>query len=215
MTRIALLSDTHAYWDERYAKYFAECDEIWHAGDIGSLELANRLQDIRPLKAVHGNIDGGELRRIYPETLTWQCEEAKIMMTHIGGYPGKYDPRIRKQLYATMPDLFISGHSHILKVQYDPTLSCLHINPGAAGLQGWQTVRTLVRFTIDGKQFKDLEVIELYADPKTLPLTPPQGRGVVTTYLCPHQRNIILPPLVGGYGEGSPLTRINHDWHHS
>lgn len=161
MTRIALLSDTHAYWDERYAKYFAECDEIWHAGDIGSLELANRLQDIRPLKAVHGNIDGGDLRRIYPETLTWQCEEAKIMMTHIGGYPGKYDPRIRKQLYATMPDLFISGHSHILKVQYDPTLSCLHINPGAAGLQGWQTVRTLVRFTVDGKQFKDLEVIEL------------------------------------------------------
>ena len=161
MTRIALLSDTHAYWDERYAKYFAECDEIWHAGDIGSLELANRLQDIRPRKAVHGNIDGGDLRRIYPETLTWQCEEAKIMMTHIGGYPGKYDPRIRKQLYATMPDLFISGHSHILKVQYDPTLSCLHINPGAAGIHGFHKVRTLVRFTIDGGAFSDLEVIEL------------------------------------------------------
>ena len=161
MKRIGLLSDTHGYWDERYARYFAECDEIWHAGDIGSQELAMRLNEIRPLKAVYGNIDGGELRRSYTETLRWQCEDANIMMTHIGGYPGKYDPRIRKQLLAAPPDLFISGHSHILKVQYDPALSCLHINPGAAGLQGWQTVRTLVRFTIDGKQFKDLEVIEL------------------------------------------------------
>ena len=161
MKRIGLLSDTHGYWDERYARYFAECDEIWHAGDIGSPELAMRLNEIRPLKAVYGNIDGGELRRSYTETLRWQCEDANIMMTHIGGYPGKYDPRIRKQLLAAPPDLFISGHSHILKVQYDPALSCLHINPGAAGLQGWQTVRTLVRFTIDGKQFKDLEVIEL------------------------------------------------------
>ena len=161
MKRIGLLSDTHGYWDERYARYFAECDEIWHAGDIGSPELAMRLNEIRPLRAVYGNIDGGELRKIYTETLEWQCEDASILMTHIGGYPGKYDPRIRKRLQANPPDLFISGHSHILKVQYDPTLSCLHINPGAAGLQGWQTVRTLVRFTIDGKQFKDLEVIEL------------------------------------------------------
>ena len=161
MKRIGLLSDTHGYWDERYARYFAECNEIWHAGDIGSQELAMRLNNIRPLKAVYGNIDGGELRKIYTETLEWQCEDASILMTHIGGYPGKYDPRIRKRLLANPPDLFISGHSHILKVQYDPTLSCLHINPGAAGLQGWQTVRTLVRFTIDGKQFKDLEVIEL------------------------------------------------------
>ena len=161
MKRIGLLSDTHGYWDERYARYFAECDEIWHAGDIGSPELAKRLNDIRPLKAVYGNIDGGELRRTYTDILRWQCEEARIMMTHIGGYPGKYDPRIRKELLASPPDLFISGHSHILKVQYDSALSCLHINPGAAGLQGWHTVRTLVRFTIDGKQFKDLEVIEI------------------------------------------------------
>ena len=161
MKRIGLLSDTHGYWDERYARYFAECDEIWHAGDIGSPELAMRLNEVRPLRAVYGNIDGGELRRTYTETLRWQCEDASILMTHIGGYPGKYDPRIRKQLLAAPPDLFISGHSHILKVQYDPALSCLHINPGAAGLQGWQTVRTLIRFTIDGKQFKDLEVIEL------------------------------------------------------
>lgn len=161
MKRIGLLSDTHGYWDERYAKYFAECDEIWHAGDIGSQELAERLAALRPLKAVFGNIDGGELRRIYTETLRWQCEDATILMTHIGGYPGKYDPRIRRELTANPPDLFISGHSHILKVQYDPTLSCLHINPGAAGLQGWQTVRTLVRFTVEGKEFKNLEVVEL------------------------------------------------------
>ena len=161
MKRIGLLSDTHGYWDERYIKYLGECDEIWHAGDIGSLDLAMRLQEIAPFKAVFGNIDGRELRQLYSESLSWQCEDAKILMTHIGGYPGKYDPRIRKTLYSTLPNLFISGHSHILKVQYDPILSCLHINPGSAGIQGWHTVRTLVRFSIDGKLFKDLEVIEI------------------------------------------------------
>ena len=161
MKRIGLLSDTHGYWDERYARYFAECDEIWHAGDIGSLELAMRLQELKPLRAVYGNIDGGDLRQMFNEKLAWRCEDAEILMTHIGGYPGKYAPGIRQQLMRTTPDLFISGHSHILKVQYDKTLSCLHINPGAAGLQGWQTVRTIVRFTVDGRQFKDLEVIEL------------------------------------------------------
>ena len=161
MKRIGLLSDTHAYWDDRYAKYFGECDEIWHAGDIGSMELAERLQEIAPLRAVHGNIDGGDVRRMFPEKLRWTCEGADILMTHIGGYPGKYDPRIRQQLYARPPQLFISGHSHILKVQFDPQLKLLHINPGAAGLQGWQTVRTLVRFSIDKGEFKDLEVIEI------------------------------------------------------
>jgi hypothetical protein len=160
MKRIGLLSDTHAYWDERYAKYFGTCDEIWHAGDIGSMELVMRLQEIAPLRAVHGNIDGGDVRRLFPEKLRWTCEEADVLMTHIGGYPGRYDPRIRKQLYERPPKLFISGHSHILKVQFDPQLQLLHINPGAAGLQGWQTVRTLVRFTVDGDAFKDLEVIE-------------------------------------------------------
>ena len=161
MKRIGLLSDTHAYWDERYAKYFGECDEIWHAGDIGSMELVERLQEIAPLRAVHGNIDGGDVRRMFPEKLRWTCEGADILMTHIGGYPGKYDPCIRQQLYARPPKLFISGHSHILKVQFDPQLKLLHINPGAAGLQGWQTVRTLVRFSIDKGEFKDLEVIEI------------------------------------------------------
>lgn len=161
MKRIGLLSDTHAYWDERYVKYFGECDEIWHAGDIGSMELVERLQEIAPLRAVHGNIDGGDVRRMFPDKLRWTCEGADILMTHIGGYPGKYDPRIRQQLYARPPKLFISGHSHILKVQFDPQLQLLHINPGAAGLQGWQTVRTLVRFSVDKGEFKDLEVIEI------------------------------------------------------
>jgi len=161
MKRIGLLSDTHAYWDERYVKYFSECDEIWHAGDIGSMELVMRLQEIAPLRAVHGNIDGGDVRRMFPEKLRWTCEGADILMTHIGGYPGKYDARIRQQLYQRPPKLFISGHSHILKVQFDPQLKLLHINPGAAGLQGWQTVRTLVRFSVDKGEFKNLEVIEI------------------------------------------------------
>lgn len=161
MKRIGLLSDTHGYWDSRYAKYFAECDEIWHAGDIGTMELAQRLADIRPLRAVCGNCDGGDLRLMYPEVLRFKCEEADILMKHIGGYPGHYDRSIRGQLFLRPPRLFISGHSHILKVLYDQTLDCLHINPGAAGRQGWQKVRTLVRFTVEGRDFHDLEVIEL------------------------------------------------------
>ncbi len=161
MKRIGLLSDTHGYWDERYLTYFAECDEIWHAGDIGSLELADRLSDFRPLRAVHGNIDGADLRRLYPEVLRFRCEEADVLMKHIGGYPGRYDRSIAAQIRQRPPQLFISGHSHILKVMPDPSLHLLHINPGAAGLQGWQQVRTLVRFTVEGKNFKDLEVIEI------------------------------------------------------
>ena len=161
MKRIGLLSDTHAYWDDRYLTYFAECDEIWHAGDIGSLDLAMRLADFRPFRAVVGNCDGADLRRFYPEKLCWTCEGAEVLMTHIGGYPGRYDPRIRPQLYAHPPKLFISGHSHLLKVQPDRQLGLLHINPGAAGLQGWHQVRTLIRFTADEGTFRDLEVIEI------------------------------------------------------
>lgn len=161
MKRIGLLSDTHSYWDDRYLQYFEDCDEIWHAGDIGSMELAQRLADFRPLRAVCGNCDGGDLRKLYPEVLRWNYEGADVLMTHIGGYPGRYDPRIRQQLYARPPKLFISGHSHILKVQFDPKLDLLHINPGAAGIQGWQQVRTLVRFTADKGIFSDLEIIEI------------------------------------------------------
>ena len=161
MKRIGLLSDTHAYWDDRYRQYFGECDEIWHAGDIGSLEVAMRLQEICPLRAVYGNCDGGDLRRLFSERLRWTCEGASVLMTHIGGYPNHYEPAIRPLLYNNPPSLFISGHSHILKVQYDERLHLLHINPGAAGLQGWHKVRTLVRFTVDKGEFKDLEVIEI------------------------------------------------------
>jgi uncharacterized protein len=161
MKRIGLLSDTHSYWDPRYLKYFESCDEIWHAGDIGSLEVAQKLAAFRPFRAVFGNCDGGDLRRFYTERLRWTCEGAEILMKHIGGYPGNYDPSVRTSLFTKPPKLFICGHSHILKVKYDKTLGMLHINPGAAGMQGWQKVRTLVRFTVDAGAFKDLEVVEL------------------------------------------------------
>ena len=161
MTRIGLLSDTHGWWDDRYLQYFEPCDEIWHAGDIGSLEVAQRLADFRPLRAVYGNIDGQDLRRLHPQTLRFTVDAPEVVMKHIGGYPGRYDPSVAGSLLARPPKLFVSGHSHILKVKYDKTLGLLHINPGAAGRQGFHTVRTLVRFCIDQGQFSDLEVIEL------------------------------------------------------
>ncbi len=161
MKRIGLLSDTHGYWDERYLKYFDPCDEIWHAGDIGSQEVADRLAAFRPLRAVYGNIDGQDLRLRFPEINRFQLEGADVLMKHIGGYPGKYDPSVRQILHTQPPQLFISGHSHILKVKYDPKLHLLHINPGAAGKYGFHKVRTLVRFSIADGNFSDLEVIEL------------------------------------------------------
>lgn len=161
MKRIGLLSDTHAYWDDKYATYFADCDEIWHAGDIGSEEVSDKLAALKPLRAVHGNIDGQALRLQYPAMLNFQIEKVSVLMTHIGGYPGRYSPAIRPLLYKTRPTIFISGHSHILKVMPDKTLGTLHINPGAAGISGFHQVRTLVRFTIDGSDLRDFEVIEL------------------------------------------------------
>lgn len=161
MTRIGLLSDTHGYWDERYLKYFEPCDQIWHAGDIGSMEIVERLEAFRPLKAVYGNIDGQDMRRLFPEIARFTVDGADVLMKHIGGYPGKYDASIRSTLFANPPRLFISGHSHILKVKYDKSLNLLHINPGAAGIYGFHTVRTLVRFCIDNGSFSDLDVIEL------------------------------------------------------
>ncbi len=161
MKRIGILSDTHAYWDERYVQYFEECDEIWHVGDFGSLEVAQRLAAFRPLRGVYGNCDGQDIRRFYTETYRFDCEGANVLMKHIGGYPGNYDASIRAKIFVRPPKLFISGHSHTLKVLYDKTLGLLHINPGAAGKQGFHTVRTLVRLTIDNGEFKDLEVVEL------------------------------------------------------
>ncbi|KXB34296.1 phosphodiesterase family protein [Bacteroidales bacterium KA00251] len=166
MTRVGLLSDTHGYWDEKYAYYFRECDLILHAGDIGSILLTERLEDIAPLYAVYGNIDGIEIRQKFPQVAEFNIEDLPVMMTHIGGYPGRYEALVTKKLLeaerkGTPYKLFISGHSHILKVMSDKRFQLLHINPGAAGLQGWQTVRTLVTFSVDGKAIKDLNVIEL------------------------------------------------------
>lgn len=161
MTRIGLISDTHGFLDESVFLHFDKCDEIWHAGDFGNAALAMRLSDFKPLKGVYGNIDGMDIRSKHPEQLLFNCEDVKVMMRHIGGSPPNYNPETRKQLQLHQPLLFISGHSHILKVIYDEKHSLLHMNPGAAGKAGWHKVRTLVRFTIDGKDMKDCEVVEL------------------------------------------------------
>jgi uncharacterized protein len=161
LTRIALLSDTHGYLDPHMFNYFSACDEIWHAGDFGNAAIANELAAAKPLRGVYGNIDGADIRANYPEQLVFYCEEVKVMIRHIGGYPPKYNPATRKELSVHRPLLFITGHSHILKVMYDPAISCLHMNPGAAGKQGWHKMRTLITFTVDGKEMKDCQVIEL------------------------------------------------------
>ncbi|MES2702547.1 MAG: metallophosphoesterase family protein [Bacteroidota bacterium] len=161
MTRIGLISDTHNYLDETVFRHFEKCDEIWHAGDFGTAEISDKLKGFKPLRGVYGNIDGYDIRKEFPEQLCFMCEEVKVLMTHIGGYPGKYVPAIRPVLAAEKPQLFICGHSHILKVMYDDKLSCLHMNPGAAGKIGWHKVRTLIRFVIDGKDMKQCEVVEL------------------------------------------------------
>jgi len=161
MTRIGLISDTHNYLDESVFTHFEKCDEIWHAGDFGTAEIADRLKAFKPIRGVYGNIDGYDIRSEFPEKLRFRCEEVEVLMTHIGGYPGRYSPQIRAELYANPPQLFICGHSHILKVIYDDKLKCLHMNPGAAGNSGWHKVRTIIRFVIDGKDMKQCEVIEL------------------------------------------------------
>ena len=161
MKQIGLLSDTHSYWDERFNQYFADCDEIWHAGDIGSLEVIERLSKIGPVRAVYGNIDGQNIRTTFPEVNRFTIENTTVLMKHIGGYPGKYDKSVKHLLLEEPPQLFISGHSHILKVLFDKKLNLLHINPGAAGKYGFHTIRTIVRFKIDNGNFTDLEVIEL------------------------------------------------------
>ena len=171
MKKIGIISDTHAYWDDKYAKYFESCDEIWHAGDIGSMEVADKLAAIKPLRAVYGNCDGGDLRRIFKDKIRFKCEDVEVLMTHIGGYPGNYEPSIRGSLYASPPQLFICGHSHILKVQFDKTLNMLHINPGAAGLQGWHQDRTLIRLIIEGNKFTDCEVITLSDSSRNKPFS--------------------------------------------
>ncbi len=161
MKTIGLISDTHSYLDEAVFTHFAACDEIWHAGDIGDPEVAIRLAAFKPFKAVFGNIDGRDIRAQYPEHLRFTIEGVDVWITHIGGYPGKYATAIKAEILRNPPQLFIAGHSHILKVQYDAKLSCLHLNPGAAGRQGWHQVRTLMRFQLHLGKIENLEVIEL------------------------------------------------------
>jgi putative phosphoesterase len=161
MTKIGLISDTHSYLDEAVFKHFENCDEIWHAGDFGTDAIADKLKAFKPLRGVYGNIDGYDIRSVYPEKLVWNCEDVKVFMTHIGGHPNKYSPGIKQELIRNGARLFISGHSHILKIIYDDKINCLHMNPGAAGNQGWHKIRTIVRFAIDGSNIKDCEVIEL------------------------------------------------------
>lgn len=161
MMKIGLISDTHGYLDEAVFRHFDQCDEIWHAGDFGSIEIADKLSSFKPLRGVYGNIDGQDIRSVYPENLKFECEDTRVWMTHIGGYPGRYDPRIREEIRLDPPGLFITGHSHILKVMFDKELNCLHLNPGAAGKYGWHKVRTLLRFCISGEKIHNLDVIEL------------------------------------------------------
>ncbi len=159
--QIGLISDTHSYLDKAVFTYFADCDEIWHGGDFGSMEVVDALRQFKPIRGVYGNIDGQKVRTEFPEVTSFVCEEVKVLMIHIGGYPGKYTPLAKQTVIDTKPRLFISGHSHILKIMYDDQYQCLHMNPGAAGQQGWHQVKTLVKFTITGNEIKDCKVIEL------------------------------------------------------
>lgn len=162
MMRIGILSDTHSHWDDKFSKYFSDCDEIWHAGDIGDITILERLEAIGPkVRAVRGNVDHGEVNRYTRELEIFEIEGARVLLTHIGGYPGKWAPGMKHLLKDEKITLMVDGHSHLLKIIYDKELGLLHINPGAAGRQGWQKRRTLVRLTIDGDKFRDAEVIEL------------------------------------------------------
>jgi putative phosphoesterase len=155
-----LLSDTHHFWDEKLRLFFEGVDEIWHGGDIGSLQLADEIAAFKPLRAVHGNIDGADVRAAWPAMQRFTVENVKVLMTHIGGYPGRYEPSVLALLKQNPPKLFIAGHSHILKVIYDKKFDVLHINPGAAGIYGFHAVRTAVRFTLDNGKIENMEVGE-------------------------------------------------------
>ncbi len=161
MKKIGLLSDTHSYLHPKIFEHFKECDEIWHAGDIGNAFIIDELANFKPIRAVYGNIDGQEIRKMCPKNQRFMCEEVDVWITHIGGYPKRYSLDVKELIKKNPPKLFISGHSHILKVMYDKKLDLLHMNPGSAGKYGVHKVITMLRFSIDGKEIKDLEVIEL------------------------------------------------------
>ena len=161
MTKIGLLSDTHSYLHPKIFEHFKECDEIWHAGDIGNTSIIDDLAKFKPIRAVYGNIDGQEIRKMCPKNQRFICEEVDVWITHIGGYPNRYSKDVRELIKKNPPNLFISGHSHILKIMYDEKLDILHMNPGAAGKFGIHKVITMLRFSIEGKEIKKLEVIEI------------------------------------------------------
>ncbi len=161
MTKIGLLSDTHGLIHERIFSFFEDVDEIWHAGDFGNLETADQLAAFKPLRGVYGNIDGHEVRTVHPLHQRFMCENVDVWMTHIGGYPGRYERYVKPEIYTNSPNLFISGHSHILKVMFDKKLNFLHINPGAAGAHGFHKFRTAIRFVIDRSDIKDLEIWQI------------------------------------------------------
>ena len=159
--RIGLMSDTHGFLDESIFEYFAECDEIWHAGDFGTLELLDRIQAFKPLRGVFGNVDSAEIRRVVPRDLAWECEGLRVYMAHIGGYPGAYEKGIKAELSRRKPGLFICGHSHILRVMRDLPLGMVHLNPGACGHHGWHLMRTLLRFSVEDGKLKAMDAVEL------------------------------------------------------
>lgn len=161
MKKILLLSDTHSYMDDRILEYAKNADEIWHCGDFGNLEVIQQLEKVNTVRGVYGNIDDEKIRKIFPEVLRFTCENVDVLMIHIGGYPGKYSALAKKEIAERAPKLFISGHSHILKAMYDDKNQLLHLNPGAAGNQGWHKVRTMMRFEITNDAIENLEIIEL------------------------------------------------------
>lgn len=161
MKKILLLSDTHGHIDDTILKYVDQADEVWHAGDIGDLIVTDTLKKHKPLRAVFGNIDGDKARMEFPLNNRFMCEDVDVWITHIGGYPGKYSPAVKSEIAVNPPKLFITGHSHILKVMFDKKLNLLHMNPGACGVSGFHQVRTMLRFVIEGDKIKDLEVIEI------------------------------------------------------
>jgi len=160
LTKILLLSDTHSYLDDKILKYVKQADEVWHAGDIGDLGVTDAIKKLKPLRAVFGNIDNAKARVEFPLNNRFLCEGVDVLITHIGGYPGRYSPAIREEIYSNPPKLFISGHSHILKVMNDKKRGLLHMNPGAIGTHGFHKVRTMLRFEIDGEKIQNLEVVE-------------------------------------------------------
>jgi hypothetical protein len=161
LRKILLISDTHSWLDEKLFKYIQTVDEVWHAGDIGDIKVCHEIEKLKIVKAVYGNIDGQDARKSYPENNIFMCEQVKVFITHIGGYPNRYNLEAKKIIEQEKPNLFICGHSHILKIMYDKKYNLLHLNPGACGIQGFHQVKTILRFAIDGSEIKNMEIIEL------------------------------------------------------